>query len=46
MSVCPHSAPLRRLHQRFGLSEAESVRPEAEAVPEPAAEPERIAGGA
>lgn len=45
-------APLRRFHQRFGLSEGESVRPEAGAgagaagVPEPSAEPERISSGA
>lgn len=40
-------APLRRFHQRFGLSEGEPGRPEApESIPEQDAEPERVPSGA
>lgn len=39
--------PLRRLHERFGLSEGESVAPVAERKPEPRPEPEpeKVAAG-
>ncbi|WP_405936798.1 MMPL family transporter [Streptomyces sp. NBC_00726] len=40
-------APLRRFHQRFGLSEGEPGRPEApESIPERDAEAERVPSGA
>ncbi|WP_406450224.1 MMPL family transporter [Streptomyces sp. NBC_00876] len=39
-------APLKRFHRRFGLSEGETVRPDAVEIPEPAQERERITSGA